>query len=73
MYFDKEEFKDEMYLCGPNNGDNIIIVGLKIIEMVITAFVMVFVCLRIGKKVSNKCMPFEEAQRLYKEYGIIIN
>ncbi len=73
MYFDIEEFKDEMGLVGPDEGDNIVVAGLKIIEIIITAIVMTFVCLRIGRKVSNKCMSFEEAQRIRKEYGVIIN
>ena len=67
MYFDKEEFSREMYLQFPDNEDRIITAGLKFVAMGITAFVMLFICWRIGKKQSDKCISFQEAQEKLKD------
>jgi len=49
MYFDKKTITREMYLQFPREGDSIVIAGLKIIGMGISALIMVVFCWKKGR------------------------
>lgn len=70
MYFDKEKFKDDIFVELPDEGDNIL---EALFELLFTGLIMIFglfLCWKLGKKGSEKIIPFEETEKFYKKTGI---